>query len=135
MNSCRLLGRTGGSLLKAYILPVCKVHALYSRTNSEGALCFRACLAIPCKQAQALQRMQHGMHWELGRWANHPLPYDQGLHISNVYGYSSDNERAPELNRELCFELFGVVAALVNRPLSSVRYASPQGEVQTDWIL
>eukprot|EP00971_Amphidinium_carterae_P166346 3296784-Amphidinium_carterae.1 len=73
-----------------------------------------------------------------------------------------DSTLGPELNRELCIELFGAVAALgnrkifllgdwnfapddfpidllnggqVNRPPSSVRYTSPQGEVQTDWIL
>eukprot|EP00971_Amphidinium_carterae_P117001 2317112-Amphidinium_carterae.1 len=106
--------------------------------------------------------MHTGHHWEEGRWAHHLLPYDHGLHVFNVYGYSSDKPRAPELNRELCLELFAAVAALgnrmifilgdwnfapddypiglwqggqVNRPLSNVTFTSPQGEVQTDWVL
>eukprot|EP00971_Amphidinium_carterae_P068701 1360285-Amphidinium_carterae.1 len=66
-------------------------------------------------EAQPLQRMEQGTHWDLGRWAHHLLPFDQGLHMFNVYGYSSDNERAPEPNRELCIELLGIVAALGNR--------------------
>eukprot|EP00971_Amphidinium_carterae_P077594 1534059-Amphidinium_carterae.1 len=57
-------------------------------------------LALLCKQAQPLQRMEQGTHWELGRWAHHLLPFEKGLHIFNVYGYSSDKERAQELNRE-----------------------------------
>eukprot|EP00971_Amphidinium_carterae_P059733 1181704-Amphidinium_carterae.2 len=52
-------------------------------------------LGVLCKQAQPLQRMQRGTHRELGRWAHHLLPYDEGLHIFNVYGYSSDNEQGP----------------------------------------
>eukprot|EP00971_Amphidinium_carterae_P049176 969142-Amphidinium_carterae.1 len=56
--------------------------------------------------------MEKGTHWELGRWAHHLLPYDGGLHIFNVYGYSSDKERAHELNREVCLEIFAAVAAL-----------------------
>eukprot|EP00971_Amphidinium_carterae_P252585 5014677-Amphidinium_carterae.1 len=64
---------------------------------------------------------------------------NKGLHIFNVYGYSSDNPRAPELNHELCLDLFAAVAAVgrqvINRPLSTVIYTSPQGEVHTDWIL
>eukprot|EP00971_Amphidinium_carterae_P324467 6448227-Amphidinium_carterae.1 len=85
-----------------------------------------------------------------------------GLYIFNVYGYSSDKERAQKLNRELWVEFFSAVAALgnrqiftlgdwnfipdnfpidllnggqVNRPLSEVRYTSPVGELQIDWIL
>eukprot|EP00971_Amphidinium_carterae_P340370 6478675-Amphidinium_carterae.1 len=86
--------------------------------------------------------MEKGMHWELGRWAHHLLPYEGGLHIFDVYGYSSDKERAPELNREVCLEIFAAVAALdlvhggqINRPLSEVRHTSPTGELQLDWIL
>eukprot|EP00971_Amphidinium_carterae_P099420 1966882-Amphidinium_carterae.2 len=58
--------------------------------------------------------MQQGHHWEAGRLC-------------------SDNPRAPDLNRESCLELFAAVA--VNRPLSTVTYTSPQGEVHMDWIL
>eukprot|EP00971_Amphidinium_carterae_P163036 3232283-Amphidinium_carterae.1 len=119
-------------------------------------------LALLCRRAQPLQRMEKGMHWELGRWAHHLLPYDGGLHIFNVYGYSSDKERAPELNREVCLEIFAAVAALgnrqifilgdwnfepdnfpidlvhggqINRPLSEVTHTSPTGELQIDWML
>eukprot|EP00971_Amphidinium_carterae_P244890 4862168-Amphidinium_carterae.2 len=72
-------------------------------------------LALLCRQAQPLQRMEKGTHWELGRWAHHLLPFEGGLHIFNVYGYSSDKERAQELNREVCLEIFAAVAALGNR--------------------
>eukprot|EP00971_Amphidinium_carterae_P104393 2067284-Amphidinium_carterae.1 len=75
---------------------------------------------------------------------------------------SSDKDRAQELNREVCVEIFAAVAALgnrqiftlgdwnfepdnfpidllnggqVNRPLSEVRHTSPVGELQIDWIL
>eukprot|EP00971_Amphidinium_carterae_P221807 4403169-Amphidinium_carterae.2 len=119
-------------------------------------------LALLCRQAQPLQRMEQGIHWELGRWTHHLLPFQGGLHVFNVYGYSFDKERAPELNREVCLEIFSAVAALgnrqifmlgdwtfvpdnfpidllnggqVNRPLSEVRYTSPVGELQIDWIL
>eukprot|EP00971_Amphidinium_carterae_P159912 3170295-Amphidinium_carterae.2 len=57
-------------------------------------------LATLCKQAQPSQRMEQGTHWDLGRCTHHLLPFDQGLRIFNVYGYSSDNERALELNRD-----------------------------------
>eukprot|EP00971_Amphidinium_carterae_P151638 3005891-Amphidinium_carterae.5 len=66
-------------------------------------------LAVLCIQAQPLQRMEKGEHWELGRWAHHLLPFEGGLHIFNVYGYSSDQECAQELNRELCIEVFSAV--------------------------
>eukprot|EP00971_Amphidinium_carterae_P276094 5479009-Amphidinium_carterae.1 len=106
--------------------------------------------------------MEKGTHWELGRWAHHLLPFEGGLHIFNVYGYSSDKERAQELNREVCLEIFAAVAALgnrqifilgdwnfepddfpidlvhggqVNRPLSEVTHTSPTGEQHLDWIL
>eukprot|EP00971_Amphidinium_carterae_P070860 1401570-Amphidinium_carterae.1 len=106
--------------------------------------------------------MEKGTHWELGRWAHHLLPFEGGLHIFNVYGYSSDKERAQELNREVCLEIFAAVAALgnrqifilgdwnfepddfpidlvhggqVNRPLSEVTQTSPTGEQHLDWIL
>eukprot|EP00971_Amphidinium_carterae_P121223 2400831-Amphidinium_carterae.2 len=79
-----------------------------------------------------------------------------------MYGYSSDKERAQELNREVCLEIFSAVAALgnrqifilgdwnfepdnfpidlvhggqVNRPLTEVKCTSPTGELQIDWIL
>eukprot|EP00971_Amphidinium_carterae_P276850 5494340-Amphidinium_carterae.1 len=64
-----------------------------------------------------MERVEQGEHWEAGRWAHHLLPFDQGLHIFNVYGYSSDHERSPELTRELCIELFSAVAALGNRKI------------------
>eukprot|EP00971_Amphidinium_carterae_P152720 3027054-Amphidinium_carterae.3 len=51
-------------------------------------------VAVLCEKAQPLQRMHSGHHWEEG---------------------SSDNPRVPELNRELCLELFAAVAALGNR--------------------
>eukprot|EP00971_Amphidinium_carterae_P304080 6042881-Amphidinium_carterae.1 len=99
-------------------------------------------------QAQPLQRTEQGTHLEFGRGAHQLLLFDQGLHIFHVYGYSSDNERAPELNRELCIELFGAVAALGNRKIFIVgdwNFApddfpidilnGSQGEVHTDWIL
>eukprot|EP00971_Amphidinium_carterae_P259554 5150073-Amphidinium_carterae.3 len=119
-------------------------------------------LALLCSKAQPLQRMEKGTHWELGRWAHHLLPYDGGLHVFNVYGYSSDKERAHELNREVCLEIFAAVAALgnrqifilgdwnfepdnfpidlvhgsqINRPLSEVKHTSPTGQLQIDWIL
>eukprot|EP00971_Amphidinium_carterae_P233542 4634806-Amphidinium_carterae.1 len=122
----------------------------------------RGGLALLCRKAQPLQRMEKGTHWELGRWAHHLLPYEQGLHVFNVYGYSSDKERAQELNREVCLEIFAAVAALgnrqifilgdwnfepdnfpidlvnggqINRPLSEVTHTSPTGELQLDWIL
>eukprot|EP00971_Amphidinium_carterae_P176904 3507770-Amphidinium_carterae.1 len=106
--------------------------------------------------------MEQGAHWELGRWAHHLIPFEGGLHVFNVYGYSSDKDRAQELNREVCLEIFAAVAALgnrqifilgdwnfepdnfpidllnggqVNRPLSAVQYTSPTGQVQLDWIL
>eukprot|EP00971_Amphidinium_carterae_P185752 3687885-Amphidinium_carterae.1 len=47
--------------------------------------------------------MQQGHHWEAGRL----------IHFQ--CRYSSDNPRAPELNRELCLENFAAVAALGNR--------------------
>eukprot|EP00971_Amphidinium_carterae_P161301 3198382-Amphidinium_carterae.1 len=89
-------------------------------------------------------------------------PLKGGLHIFNVYGYSSDKERAQELNREVCMEIFAAVAALgnrqifilgdwnfepdnfsidllnggqVNRPLSEVLITPPTGGLQIDWIL
>eukprot|EP00971_Amphidinium_carterae_P349339 6490968-Amphidinium_carterae.3 len=92
-------------------------------------------LAVLCKKAQPLQKMHSGHHLEEG---------------------SSDNPRAPELNRELCLELFAAVEALgnriirmifilgdcnfapddfpidllqgsqLNRPLSNVTYTSPK---------
>eukprot|EP00971_Amphidinium_carterae_P155146 3076594-Amphidinium_carterae.4 len=68
--------------------------------------------ALLCRQAQPLQRMEQGAHWELGRWAHHLLPLGGGLHVFNVYGYSSDKERAPELNREVFMEIFAAVAAV-----------------------
>eukprot|EP00971_Amphidinium_carterae_P240485 4774097-Amphidinium_carterae.1 len=40
-------------------------------------------LALLCRQAQPLQRMEKGTHWELGRWAHHLLPFEGGLHIFN----------------------------------------------------
>eukprot|EP00971_Amphidinium_carterae_P290255 5763126-Amphidinium_carterae.1 len=119
-------------------------------------------LALLCKHAQPLQRMEKGTHWDQGRWAHHLLPFEGGLHIFNVYGYSSDKERAQELNREVCVEIFAAVAALgnrqifilgdwnfepdnfpidllnggqVNRPLSDVLITSPTGGLQLDWIL
>eukprot|EP00971_Amphidinium_carterae_P126930 2514831-Amphidinium_carterae.1 len=49
--------------------------------------------------------MEQGIHWELGRWAHHLIPYEGGLHVFNVYGYSSDKERAQEWNREICLEI------------------------------
>eukprot|EP00971_Amphidinium_carterae_P009788 193165-Amphidinium_carterae.1 len=56
-------------------------------------------LALLCRQAQPLQRMEKGTHWELGRWAHHLLPFEGGLHVFNVYGYSSDKDRAQELGK------------------------------------
>eukprot|EP00971_Amphidinium_carterae_P210366 4173647-Amphidinium_carterae.1 len=38
-------------------------------------------LALLCRQAQPLQRMEKGAHWDLGRWAHHLLPIDGGLHV------------------------------------------------------
>eukprot|EP00971_Amphidinium_carterae_P267045 5296904-Amphidinium_carterae.1 len=61
--------------------------------------------------------MEQGTHWELGRWAHHLIPYEGGLHVFNVYGYSSDKDRAQELNREVCLEIFAAVAALGNRQI------------------
>eukprot|EP00971_Amphidinium_carterae_P108343 2145139-Amphidinium_carterae.3 len=110
-------------------------------------------LALLCRQAQPLQRLEKGTHWEQGRWAHHLLPFEGGLHVFNVYGYSSDKDRAHELNREVCLEIFAVAAlgnrqifilghwnfepdnfpidllngGQVNRPLSA--------ELQIDWIL
>eukprot|EP00971_Amphidinium_carterae_P348864 6490709-Amphidinium_carterae.2 len=74
-------------------------------------------LALLCRHAQPLQSMEKGTHWSLGRWAHHLLPFEGGLHIFNVYGYSSDKERAQELNREVCMEIFATVAALGNRQI------------------
>eukprot|EP00971_Amphidinium_carterae_P094020 1860528-Amphidinium_carterae.1 len=106
--------------------------------------------------------METGTHWELGRWAHHLPPFEKGLHIFNVYGYSSDKDRAQELNREVCLEIFAAVAAFgnrqifilgdwnfepdsfpidlvcgaqVNRPLSEVNITSPTGNLQIDWVL
>eukprot|EP00971_Amphidinium_carterae_P256941 5100978-Amphidinium_carterae.3 len=53
----------------------------------------------------------------VGRWAHHLIPFEGGLHVFNVYGYSSDKERAQELNREVCLEIFAAVAALGNRQI------------------
>eukprot|EP00971_Amphidinium_carterae_P295138 5860728-Amphidinium_carterae.1 len=33
-------------------------------------------LALLCKHAQPLQRMEKGTHWEQGRWAHHLLPFE-----------------------------------------------------------
>eukprot|EP00971_Amphidinium_carterae_P094788 1875804-Amphidinium_carterae.2 len=74
-------------------------------------------LALLCRQAQPLQRMEKGTHYDLGRWAHHLLPFEGGLHVFNVYGYSSDKDRAQELNREVCLELFAAVAAPGNRQI------------------
>eukprot|EP00971_Amphidinium_carterae_P218577 4338521-Amphidinium_carterae.1 len=41
--------------------------------------------ALLCRQAQPLQRMETGTHWDQGqgRWAHHLLPFEGGLHIFN----------------------------------------------------
>eukprot|EP00971_Amphidinium_carterae_P264866 5253770-Amphidinium_carterae.1 len=40
-------------------------------------------LALLCRQAQPLQRMEKGAHWDQGHWAHHLLPFEGGLHIFN----------------------------------------------------
>eukprot|EP00971_Amphidinium_carterae_P350579 6491630-Amphidinium_carterae.3 len=70
-------------------------------------------LALLCRQAQPLQRMEKGTHWELGRWAHHLLPFEGGLHVFNVYGYSSEKDRAQELNGRSAWRSFRRLLLLV----------------------
>eukprot|EP00971_Amphidinium_carterae_P210993 4186698-Amphidinium_carterae.1 len=74
-------------------------------------------LALFCKQAAPLQRVEQGTHWEAGRWAHLLLPFEGGLHMYNVYGYGSEDKQAPEKNREFLLEIMGSVASLGNRPI------------------
>eukprot|EP00971_Amphidinium_carterae_P241509 4795343-Amphidinium_carterae.1 len=73
-------------------------------------------LALLCKRAQPLQHVEAGTHWEAGHC--HFLPFesnfDARLYVFNVYGYSTDVERAQELNRsnrKQSLELSSAVAA------------------------
>eukprot|EP00971_Amphidinium_carterae_P137533 2725643-Amphidinium_carterae.4 len=54
-------------------------------------------------------------NWQLGRWSHHLLPYAGGLHVYNVYGYSSDDPLALEKSRALCIEVLGSVSSLEPR--------------------
>eukprot|EP00971_Amphidinium_carterae_P072676 1437218-Amphidinium_carterae.2 len=69
-------------------------------------------LAILSKDGQPQQRFEKGEHWQLGRWSHHLLPYDGGLHIYNIYGYSSDDPLAPETNCALCMEVLISISSL-----------------------
>eukprot|EP00971_Amphidinium_carterae_P163630 3244444-Amphidinium_carterae.1 len=61
--------------------------------------------------------METGVRWSAGRWAHYVFLYEGGLHVYNVYGYSSDDSLAPEKNRELLVEILGSAASLGNRPI------------------
>eukprot|EP00971_Amphidinium_carterae_P011161 219949-Amphidinium_carterae.4 len=46
-------------------------------------------LGILSKDGQPQQRFEKGEHWQLGRWSQHLLPCEGGVHVYNIYGYSS----------------------------------------------
>eukprot|EP00971_Amphidinium_carterae_P149596 2966063-Amphidinium_carterae.1 len=57
----------------------------------------------------------HNHYSTAGRGSHHLLPYEGGLHVYNVYGYSADHLLALEKNRGLVTEILGSVAGLGNR--------------------
>eukprot|EP00971_Amphidinium_carterae_P093821 1856468-Amphidinium_carterae.3 len=72
-------------------------------------------LGVLSKHGQPQKRYEKGEHWQLGRWSHHLLTYKGGLHIYNIYGYSSDDSQAPEKNRVFCVEVRGSVSSLGQR--------------------